>query len=150
MNTIKLVQYAKFGMRILSLMAILCFASCDMRYGFIESNFKLAPESRMPRWLNLQQQYARDNISINFTFYSHPVKDYVKCVVYGPAPEHQKLYEKVGTKRYFPDTENNRSAFPGYIIIKIDGIEEVFEHRERGNILYVTDDPKLTSVIKGN
>jgi hypothetical protein len=59
------------------------------------------------------------------------------------------LYEKVGTRRYHPDTEeNNRSAYPGYIIIKIDDIEEVFEHRQRGAILYITDDPKITAVIK--
>ena len=152
MKNIKRVMLTRYSANVfLYSIILLCLASCDLRYGFIEAEFRLASESRLPKWLTLPPGYSRRDISIGFIFYTHPFKNYVKCIVYGPDPERKKLNEQVGTQRYHPDTEKkNRSDYPRYIIIKIDGIEEVFEHRQRGDILCVTDDSKITSVLKGN
>ena len=71
-------------------------------------------------------------------------------VMYGPAPEYKVLMEKVGSDRWHPLTEQQgHDKYPKYSIMTVDGIEEVFEQRQMGDILYVSDDPKFTSVLQG-
>jgi hypothetical protein len=41
--------------------------------------------------------------------------------------------------------EGGYAIYPKYVIITIDGQEEVFEQRKPEDILYVSDDPKITS-----
>ncbi|TAN44454.1 MAG: hypothetical protein EPN22_06600 [Nitrospirae bacterium] len=123
--------------------------SCDPRYGFIESTFRLADESRLPIWFKIPLDYARKDLTMAIIFYSSPAGGNVKMALYGPAPENKKLMEEIGTNRYHPLTEKqNKGTYPRYIIITVNDIEEVFEHRGRNDIFYITDDPKLTSVLK--
>lgn len=59
------------------------------------------------------------------------------------------LSKMTGFYRYHPDSEKRGiTNYPIYVIITVDGIEEVFEHRQIGDIVYITDDPKLTSTLK--
>jgi len=59
------------------------------------------------------------------------------------------LSEKTGIDRYHPDSERRGIRnYPVYVIVTVDGIEEVFEHRQRGDIVYVTDDQNLTETLK--
>ncbi len=59
--------------------------------------------------------------------------------------------KKAGKERWHPCTlkqfEEKRSydVCPTYDIITINNVEEVFEHKceEEGDILYITDNPKL-------
>ncbi len=130
---------------------IFCFLllACDLRYGLVESIFQLAPESRLPRWLNVSG-YDRKNLSVTITIYSSPFGgDNTKIIIYGPSPERKKLMEKAGTERWHHLSKNdNDKKYPNYTIITVDGIEEVFEQRQPGNILYISDDPKVRSKLK--
>ncbi len=128
---------------------------CDLRYGFVESEFQLPPQSRLPMWFAIPQSYSRNDLNVTITFYTHPLfENKVRMIVYGPAPERRKLMEKIGVSRWHPITEQQfkqqqgYGVYPSYLIITVDGIEEIFEHRSKGNILYITDDPQVTYILK--
>ena len=120
---------------------------CDPRYGCVESNFRLAQESRLPSWFTIPPGYARKDLSMTIIFYMY----HCKIIVYGS--DHKVLAKTIGTSRFHPITaelqeQGRRGEYPSYIIIDVDGIEEVYEHKEPNDILAITDDPRLTDVLK--
>jgi hypothetical protein len=134
---------------ILVLLFMVSLCSCNPKYGFIESEFQLSPESRLPKWVHIPSGYARENLTMTITFYTHPFLSKVKLVVNGPAPDYKLINETIGDQRYHPLTKKQpRDVYPRYIIISVKDIQEVFEHKTRVPILYITDDPKLVSGLK--
>ena len=126
-----------------------CLIGCDLRYGIIESEFTLSPESRLPKWFVMPAGYARKDLTMTLTFYTHPIFSKVKMVVRGPAPERKILQKTIGEHRWHPLTvQKGYDKYPSYSIISVDGIEEVFEQKRLEPILYIADDPKLTEAIK--
>lgn len=130
---------------------ILCFLllACDPRYGIVESIFELAPESRFPRWFDVSGYQKRD-ITMRITLYTSPFGGAnAKLIVYGPPPERKKIMEKAGKERWHPISEiEYDKKYPNYTIITVDGIDEVFEKKQPGDILYITDDPRIISSIQ--
>ena len=137
------------------LIASLFLCSCDPRFGFPESMFTLAKESRLPKWYIMPANYSRTDLTIEIFYYLYATK----IVTYGP--NHQKLGEQIGSSRQHPFSEAKAiearkkgeysMIFPNYHIITVNGISEVFEHRDSNGpkaYLYVTDDPKLTADIQ--
>lgn len=131
------------------------FVGCDLRYGFVESMFQLSEESRLPGWFAIPQGYSRKDLKVTVTFYTHPIfENKVRIVVYGPSPERRILMDKVGTSRWHPVTEQQfkkqqgYGVYPSYLIVTVDGVDDIFEHRYKGNILYITDDPRITYVLR--
>ena len=134
---------------LLLLLGSIFLGGCDPRYGIIESEFTLSPDSRLPKWFTIPDSYTRKDLSMTLTFYTHPFFSKVKMVVQGPAPERKILLKKIGTHRWHPLTEKQGyDKYPTYSIISVAGVEEVFEQRQLEPILYITDDPKLTEAIK--
>ena len=116
------------------------------QYGFIESQFNLSPESRLPKWVDIPSGYTRADLTMTITYYTF---GYVKMVVRGPAPDNKVIMEVVGKDRWHPLTKKQGyTVFPSYSIHSVDGVEEVFEQRERNNILYISDDPEITAVLE--
>ncbi|HMK44653.1 MAG TPA: hypothetical protein VK445_11010, partial [Dissulfurispiraceae bacterium] len=73
----------------------------------------------------------------------------VEMIVYGPAPLHRKLQVVTGKFHWHPKTkQQGYDKFPQYFIVRVDGLDEVFEQRRRDDILYITDDPKEMATIK--
>ncbi len=127
---------------VLVLLILLC--SCNPRYGFIESEFQLSSESRLPKWVDIPSGYSRKDLTMTITFYTHPFLNKVKMVVYDT--QGKVINEKIGDQCYHPLTKKQpRDAYPCYIIVSVNGIKEVFEHRVRGPILWITDDPQIVS-----
>jgi hypothetical protein len=140
------------GVALCTVSLLLCIFSmgCDLRYGVVDAIFQLAPDSRLPRWFDISS-YSRNDLTMEMTYYSSPFGFKVKMVVYGPAPERKALMKKVGTIRWHPlSAENRDNKYPNYSIISVDGIEEVVEKRQKGDILYITDDSKITSGKNGH
>jgi hypothetical protein len=143
--------------RNLGLAVLLTFLGCcNPKYGCIESDFQLAPESRLPQWF-ASSAVVRKDLRMEIVFYSSPGQDNVKMTLYDPG--NKKLMEKIGIQRTHPVSEPKKMrdskgnvvydiAYPRYIIISVDNFEEVFEQRERNDILYVSDDPLLKSSLK--
>ena len=142
-----IIFQSKYLLVCVGLLICLFFLGCDPRYGFVESIFQLAPESRLPRWFDVSG-YQRKDLTVSITCYVVPYGSRAVVVVYGPAPERKTLMKKVGKERWHPLSEKEHdNKYPNYSIITIDGIDEVFEQRrlEDGDILYITDDPNITS-----
>jgi hypothetical protein len=128
-------------------------AGCDLRYGVLETSFRLADDSRLPKWFNVPKGYSRSDLRVTIDFYTSPCffcKDTV-TTLYGPPPDNKEIMKKAGKFRWHPlsdrDLYNKYPAtkFPNYTIVKVDGIDEVFEQRQAGNSLYITDDPNITA-----
>ncbi len=113
---------------------------------FPESNFDLANESRLPNWFSLPNGLSREEVNIELLYYVPPplFKSNVKAILIGPPPENKKLGTKIGIgKKVLPKTSKDRSQYPRYKIININGIEEVIEHRKMEPFYYVSDNPTL-------
>ena len=83
---------------------------------------------------------------MTITCYVVPFGGKAQMIIYGPPPERKKLMEKAGKQRWHPLSEKEYDKqYPNYTIITVDGFAEVFEQRQKGDILYVTDDPKVTA-----
>lgn len=115
---------------------------CDVRYGFIEGKFKLADNSRLPKWF-LGKGVSND-YKVFITIYSslsgnnaktclHNKLDnnVIKCVVgtYRWSDLTKKEFEKKGTG----------AVYPNFSVITVDGVSEVFEQKEKNDILYISD-----------
>jgi len=132
-----------FILRIFIFLFIFCILfGCDFRYGFVESNFKLSKDSRFPRWFNCENEVSCEDLELNFTFYTHPFLKKVRIEVYDEKKDRKKIYDFVGSYKYHDLTKDiPRNKYPRYIVITVDGKEEVFEHRVLNPFLYVIDIP---------
>ena len=136
----------------------LLFTFCDPRYGFLESNFKLADRSRLPKWFTIPQGHGRFDFKMTINLYTKvlPFTNNVVVTIYGPIPDNKVVMKKAGKERWHPYTlrqfkeKGSYDVCPTYQIITIDNVEEVFEHKceGEGDILYITDDPKLRDGLK--
>lgn len=143
--------YVKLA-KIFILLTCITFVGCDPRYGFMESNFQLADDSRLPKWFTIPKGYLRSDLKVTIDSYTSlcPFCNDVVTTLYGPSPDNKEIMKKAGRQRWHPlsDIRYNKypaNKYPNYTIITIDEIEEVFEQRRADNILYITDDPSITS-----
>ncbi len=110
---------------------------CNPFYGFIESEFSLAADSRLPKWIAMPSEYSREDTSIFITFYS---SNKVRFTVRGQAPESKLLIEKIGVFRWHPTTKQKGfTVYPIHFIISVDGTEETFAQMKPEPFLYVVD-----------
>lgn len=126
------------------------FTFFDPRYGFLESTFRLADRSRLPKWFTMPQGHGRYDFNITINLYTNvlPFTNNVVVTINGPITKNKMITKKVGKERWHPYTLhqfNEKKSYdvcPSYLIIKIDGIEEVFEQKcdGEGDLLYITDD----------
>ena len=86
----------------LILILIVSSIGCHPLYGFIESEFTLAPESRLPRWFTMPAGYTRKDVTMTITLYSNPFGIKAKVVIRGPEPEYAVLMKKSGKYRSHP------------------------------------------------
>lgn len=114
--------------------------------GCLESSFKLAQDSRLPRWLETPEGMSRDDLVVTMDYYS----------TFSGAEAVFNLYKKnelfsfkkvVGTPRGPLRLKNPPSGFPkhypSYEVITVNGLTDIIEHRKMEPIFYVTDDPAI-------
>ena len=137
---------------IIILLLVFSISACDfIKYGYPEAQFKLSPESRLPKWVDIPSSYTRNDLTMTITYHVHLSGSLsrTKMVVKGPPPEHKVLIEIVGKYYRHPLTKKQAwDEYPKYTIITVNDVGEVFEKRERGGILHITDDPKITAVLE--
>ena len=124
------------------LFLIVCFllAGCDPKYGLVESSFDLGEGAAIPKWVELASEPDVDITSVKFTFHTIPFFDDVKIVVGYTKNNISYIKEYSGKSRYHELTKDKpRDHYPRYIVIKVNDIEEVFVHKERGPLLYVAE-----------
>jgi len=109
-----------------------------------ESTFKLANESRLPKWIILPSGRTRADVTITMSYYDNPwpwgsdvkitVQDATKQILV-------KAYGK--EKELRPPPPGFPPSYPGYVVITVNGITDIVEHRKMEPIFYVTDDPAV-------
>jgi len=121
----------------------------DFRYGLPESCFQLAQESRLPKWFELPKGYSRNEVDLALCYYLPPFMESRVIVKLKSHSTGRVLLKVTGSKRYHPDSEKRGiKNYPVFSIITVDGINEIIEHRQLGNIVNIADDPQLIEAIK--
>jgi hypothetical protein len=119
---------------------------------FPNSQFRLAPESRLPQWFAVPGEYKREDVSVEIYYYT-PLFGKTNFIAYliGPPPESKRLGKKYGVKRWHPGSEKKWYAkydhYPNFNIVTIDGVTELIEHRHMAPIFHVSDDSELKREI---
>ena len=128
---------------------LLVLAASNPIRGCVESQFTLAPDSRIPKWFSLPPGYARGDVTVKLTYYTPfaPVDD---TVIQLMDKNGRTLAEVTGQSCWHPTMEKKRNKFggfdpdtyPHYVYIQARGEIEVLEHRQ-APIFRITDDPIL-------
>jgi hypothetical protein len=123
------------------LAAILC-SDLFLLGGCAESSFKLADESRLPVWIHLPPKMKRQDVSLTLNYYSKPFGPDAKFIL---RDKHGKILEEVsGEDRQIGNTPHE---YPSYVLVVVNGISEIVEHRAMEPEFYISDDPAIKSKI---
>lgn len=128
------------GRRFLALVALLA-VGCNPARGCIESNFELAPESRLPTWLQLPPGISRQDVSLSLYYYG-PLIDSVDDTVFTVSVKGRNYQTLTGKHWWHPRTKKQLDLYygttkqaevyyaTGYVVIQVNGEVDVIEHRE--------------------
>lgn len=119
-----------------------------------ESTFRLANESRLPKWLTIPPGLTRADVSISVSYYVVP---WGGRAVFKLKDMQAKTLEKIygretcgGPFQLKNAPSGFPSGYPEYEVVAVDGVTEIFEQREPEDILYVTDDPAVWNQYRAN
>jgi len=127
----------------LGLIAAVCISACAIS-GCLESSFKIASESRLPKWVTLPAGVARADVLLTVNYYTTLQGGSVQFTLLDK--NKQTIEKKSGKDRCRKpfqlrnSTQGFPSGYPNYAVVIVDGITEILEQREPEDILYVTDD----------
>lgn len=120
-----------------------------------ESTFKLADESRLPKWITLPPGLTRADVSITMSYYINPwpwgsdvkitLQDATKQILV-------KAYGKQkdgGAFQLKHPPPGSPAGYPAYELITVNGITDIVEHRKMEPIFYITDDPVVWKELMG-
>lgn len=117
-----------------------------------ESTFKLANESRMPRWVVLSAEPPRAALSLSMSCYLTP-RGYSALFLLQNAA-HQTLNKtsgKLGCPAPFQLKHPPAGLPEGYSLyqpVTVEGLTEMIEHRRMESVFYVTDDPAFLEAVR--
>lgn len=120
---------------------------------FPESTFKLATESRLPKWVTLPQGLKRSDVSITMNYYVKPWGSTAKFVLQDTKGQTlEKADGEVKCREPFHLNPRQGSALeePAYEGIIVNGTTEMIEHKKMEPIFYVTDDPIVWRQYRAN
>jgi hypothetical protein len=119
--------------------------------GCTEASFKLASDSRLPKWFTLPDGMSRADVMVTMDYYIPPwgrkaefimfdkqghILSKVKGVLKGDKP--------LKLKNTLPGFD---PGYPSYEIITVNNVVDVVEHRRMEPLFYVTDDPAIRAEL---
>ena len=129
----------------LTLSVFACFLS--MLSGCVESTFRLADDSRFPRWFATfdRDQGSRGVVTLTYLTPSKTEPDAV-LELRTPDGHVQKVEGQACWHPAMLDSGNHVASnrYPKYQYFKRDGVVEVIEHRKLEPLFRVVDDERLT------
>lgn len=139
--------------QVLCLLLSLLFltTACNSRYGFLESELKLSAESRLPKFVPPNNNIKPSDELVQIRIYSGPSGGKARIIVVSKSNPKTVLYDKAGTFRWHPVTEEafkksgTHDIYPQYFTVNIDNVEESFEKKSKGDVVYVVDAPLAPS-----
>jgi hypothetical protein len=126
----------------ISVLFLICLiTACDPVRGFLESRFELAPESRLPKWVQVPSGMSRADVKVELFYYSPPapnIDDTVLKLRFGKG----RPQTITGKHWYHPRTDKELDKYyateprpahpdPSYVVVVVNGIVDVIEHRDR-------------------
>lgn len=126
--------------------AFLTVIACYMLLGgcLAESNFKLSPDSRLPKWFSEMSEKPRSDLHATLDIYSHRSES-VYTLKLKERGRISSLKTISGHEPYadwmYVGTYKNR--YPAYYAFTIDGITDIIEFRRPEPFFYMTDDLKI-------
>jgi hypothetical protein len=136
----RIIKLAVVGIAILGLILFLRQCSLDptsgfdMRYGFCESSFKLAKESRLPKWIQVPSGLERADVTVQFLYFLSITK---------VAARNNKTGELFFSAEAKMEPYPWKGSCPSFNEITINGMNEVVAHIERGNIVYIAEQDEI-------
>lgn len=128
------------------LVAILCSPIMGCEY-FAESTFRLASESRLPKWMTLPPGLPRSEVSVTMSYY---IKPWGHSATFALQDAKGQLLEKVNGKVKCQEPIQLKNppkgfpaGYPSYQAITVNGLTEIVEHKKMEPTFYVTDDPAV-------
>ena len=109
--------------------------------GCLESSFQLADESRLPVWIKLPPGLKRQDVSLTLNYYTNPFGATARFILKNRRGG--VLEEVSGTDKPI----NGASEYPGFVLIKVNGVSEIIEHRKMEPIFYVSDDASIRNNV---
>lgn len=141
---IVLTQRIKRRLLFAILLAIVC--STNMGCEFLaESTFKLADESRLPKWVTLPPGLTRADVSLTMSYYTLPWGGSARFILQDK--NGQVMTRESGKVRCWEafqlrsHPQRSPTDYPAYEPITVNGVTEIIEHRKMEPIFYVTDNP---------
>ena len=130
----------------LGLIVAVCISACGMS-GCVESYHRIASESRLPRGLAIPPGLTRADVSATVDFYTLGKAKFILRDKNGRKIGMVTGYLN-GRPLYLRATPPGREPrYPVYVLIVINGVTEIMEHRRPGDIIYVTDDPAVRNEL---
>ena len=115
--------------------------------GCKESSFELSGESRLPKWFEIPAEMTRNEFRVTMDYYIGPSG---RKAVFKLRDRSNRILQKVTGRqqglhpiKLKGDSEGFPRGRPLYEIITVDGKTEIIEHRVRGPIFHITDDPSV-------
>jgi len=124
----------------LVIVAIL-FSGCSMLSGCLESSFQLSDASRLPVWIKLPPTVQRQDVSLTLNYYS---------VLFGPNAKlilKNRRGEVLEQLSGHDEPFGSLSEYPVYVLVVVNGVPEIIEHRKMEPVFYVSDDSAIRSKI---
>lgn len=130
---------------LIALMVVLAnlLSSCNPMYGFVESNFLLAKDSRLPVWIKIPDEYTRDDVTVSLFLYS---SNKARFIVRGPEPERKKLINIVTNADWHEVTkevanrQGNYDFSPQYYSLTYQNINDIVSFPCKGAVFWMVDD----------
>lgn len=119
----------------------ICVSCWVDRYGVLGANFRLAKDSRAPIWVKNASKEPNGNLDIKIWIYE---SGKTRIIVSLPGIFGKKIQEGLGSYRWHSDSlkeANPGLVRPNWIVIKVNGTEEVYENRESNDKLWIVDKP---------
>ncbi len=114
---------------------------------FPEATFRLANESRLPKWFAIPPGLARADVSITLNYYVTPRGRTATFVLQNSkGTVLKKLHGSDSCDRPFKlknPPQGSPSGYPAYELVTVNGITEMIEHRKMGPIFYISDDAAI-------
>ena len=111
-----------------------------------ESSFKLADDSRLPKWITIPDGLTREQVTIRLDYYSGLFGRKATFTLIGPdMGDSARISGAIRGDMPHPASGKASKivSYPIYQFISADGVWDIVEHRKMEPLFYLSDDPEL-------
>jgi hypothetical protein len=115
---------------------------------FPESTFKLANDSKLPKWITLPPGVERKDVELTMSYY---IKPWGRTASFRSRNDKHVIQQDGKLVCAQPFSLNGfKSDYPLYEVVVVNGTTELIEHKRMEPIFYVTDDAAVWKYYSTN